>query len=285
MMNEMTAKDADGKTIRIGCQSWGYDDWVTPAGSEYIFYPPGTKKSEMLAFYSKIFDTVEVDATLYGVPAVSTFRKWHDEAPENFLFSLKFPREITHDRRLSPATIPIMEEFVERARLLKEKLGILLIQLPASFEASKENGQNLRELLSHLPGDIKFAVEFRDSNWLIDWAFEELERNGVTLSLVEGPWIARERMFEAVDRIKTEFVYVRLMGKRDLQKFDRICRPRDNALKEWARMTPHFSAKDLYIYVSNTFEGFAPESAAKLKRLLDIPVLSAADAQEQRSLF
>ena len=105
------------------------------------------KKSEMLQFYSKVFDTIEIDATLYGIPASTTFEKWYDETPDGFKFGLKTPREVTHDGRLSSATIPVMLEFVERSQLLKEKLGVFLIQLPPSFDGSRENGQNLREFL------------------------------------------------------------------------------------------------------------------------------------------
>src|SRR5438874_8364924 len=97
------------KKYRIGCQSWGYDDWITQAGGNYIFYPPGTKRNEMLSFYSRIFDTIEIDSTLYGVPAATTLEKWYRETPGDFVFSLKFPREITHDRRLAPGTVPVME--------------------------------------------------------------------------------------------------------------------------------------------------------------------------------
>ena len=281
----MTKEDAVAKRIRIGCQSWGYDDWVKPAGGDLIFYPAGTKRGEMLVFYSKVFDTIEVDSTLYAIPPPTTFEKWRDETPEDFIFSLKFPREVTHDRRLAPESIPVALEFAERARLLKDKLGVLLIQLPPSFEGSKENGKRLRHLLAELPGDIRFAVEFRDREWFIDWTFEEIERNGVTLGLVEGPWLPRELMFEAAARLTGDFAYIRIMGERDLEKFDRIYRHRDDILQSWATTIRDLAAKEIYVYIDNYFEGFAPETAAKLQSLLNLPVSQAATAQEQGSLF
>jgi uncharacterized protein YecE (DUF72 family) len=285
MMKQMSIGDAESKKIRIGCQSWGYDDWITPAGGNLIFYPPGTKRSEMLRFYSKVFGTIEVDSTLYAIPPATTFEKWRDETPDDFVFSLKFPREVTHDRRLSTGSIPVALEFAERARFLKDKLGILLIQLPPSFEGSKENGQRLRRLLAELPRDIKFAVEFRHSDWFIDWTFEELERNGATLGLVEGPWLPRELMFEAAARLTADFAYIRIMGERDLEKFDRIYRHRDDILQSWATTIRDLAANEIYVYIDNYFEGFAPETAAKLQSLLNLPVSQAANAQEQGSLF
>ena len=276
---------ADQKVIRIGCQSWGYDDWVTPAGGEYIFYPPGTKKSEMLGFYSKVFDTIEIDATLYGIPPISTFEKWYSETPDGFSFGLKTPREVTHDGRLTAGTIPVMFEFIERSQSLKEKLGVFLIQLPPSFDGSQENGRNLREFLAHLPRGLKYAVEFRHRDWFIDWTFEELEKSGVTLGLVEGPWLPREYMFDSVKRFRPEFAYIRIMGERDLERFDRIYRDRDEVLAEWAVAVNTLRANEVFVYIDNYFEGFAPETANKLRRLLGLPVTVPKDFQEQGSLF
>jgi uncharacterized protein YecE (DUF72 family) len=283
--NKFMAKTPEGKNFRIGCQSWGYEDWITQPGGEYIFYPPATKKNEMLSFYAKVFDTIEIDATLYGIPAASTFEKWHDETPDEFKFGLKTPREITHDGRLSSATIPVMLEFVERSQLLKEKLGVFLIQLPPSFDGSRENGQNLREFLAELPRGFEYAVEFRHQDWFIEWTFEELEKNAVTLGLVEGPWLPREDMFEAIPKLPAEFAYIRIMGERDLERFDRIYRHRDEILEQWAHSICRLQANNIYIYVDNYFEGFAPETANKLRHMLGMPVSNASEFQKQPSLF
>lgn len=273
------------KIIRIGCQSWGYDDWITAAGGEYIFYRPGTKKSEMLSFYSKVFDTIEIDATLYGIPASSTFEKWYDETPAGFKFGLKTPREVTHDGKLAAGTIPVMQEFVERSQLLKEKLGVILIQLPPSFDGSRENGQNLRDFLLQLPAGFEYAVEFRNRDWFIDWTFEELVKNRVTIGLVEGPWLPREFMFDSIPRLNTDHSYIRIMGERDLEKFDRIYRHRDDVLDEWSQAIRQLGAHEVYVYIDNYFEVFAPETANKLRRRLGLPVTVPRDFQEQGSLF
>lgn len=271
--------------IRIGCQSWGYDDWITQPGGGFVFYPAGTKKSEMLAAYSRVFDTIEIDSTLYGIPASTTLEKWHRETPDNFRFSLKFPREITHDLRLAPESILVMKEFTERARLLEEKLAIMLIQLPPSFEGTKENAQNLRRLLSELPRDQKFAVEFRHADWFINWTFQELVSAGVSLAFVEGPWLPRETMFEAIGRVTADQTYIRIMGERDLEKFDRIYRHRDEVLKQWAANIRCIESREIYVYCDNYFEGFAPETANKLLRLLGMSGKKFDEHVGQASLF
>ncbi|MCA1637795.1 MAG: DUF72 domain-containing protein, partial [Acidobacteria bacterium] len=218
---------------KIGCQGWNYDDWITKADGKTIFYPRGTRSSEMLAQYAQIFETIEVDSTFYAIPASSAVENWYKKTPENFTFSLKMPQEITHEYGLREPSFPIMEEFCERVLLLKEKLGTILIQLPPNFEASKENAQALREFLVELPKKIRFAVEFRNREWMIDWTFDELKKNKTALCLVEGSWISRETMFKAIQKATTDFSYIRFMGERDLQKFDKIYRHQDTNLQIW----------------------------------------------------
>jgi uncharacterized protein YecE (DUF72 family) len=273
------------KTIWIGCQSWGYDDWITPVAGPHVFYPPGTKKLEMLEFYSKVFSTVEVDATVYGIPPSSTLKKWCCETPSHFTFSLKTPRKITHEGALSAETIPLMHEFVDRVSELREKLGVILIQLPPHFDASRENAQKVRSFLAELPAGLKYAVEFRHTDWFVDWTYQELEKKFVALALVDGPWIPRETVFNVSKNVRSEFAYLRLMNTRDLQKFDHIVRNRNKDLDLWVDIVNGLSIKDLYIYIDNYFEGFAPGTAARLQERLGIESVLPANLIPQRSLF
>ena len=271
--------------IKIGCQGWNYRDWITKAGGESIFYPRGTKPDEMLKLYAEIFETIEVDSTFYAIPPTSVFESWYKKTPENFTFSLKLPQEITHDLRLRKPSFEILEEFCERALELKEKLAIVLIQMPPNFEGNKENAQNLREFLKQLPKEIRFAIEFRHRDWMINWTFEELNKTGVALCFCEGSWIPRELMFEASGKLKTPFSYVRFMGERDLEKFDQIYRHQDVNLQIWADEIEKIEAKEKFIYFSNFYEGHAPESSNKLKQLLGQEIVEAVNLENQGSLF
>ena len=271
--------------IQIGCQGWNYDDWTTKLGGETIFYPRGTKSGEMLENYSKIFETIEVDSTFYAIPPASSIESWHKKTPENFTFSLKMPQEITHEHALRRNSFPILDEFCERVLELKEKLASVLIQLAPQFEASKENAQNLREFLAHLPKEISFAVEFRDRQWLVDWTFEEFEKNGVALCLVEGSWIPREFMFQAIEKLTADFAYIRFMGERDLVRFDVTQRHQDTNLNIWKKEIEKIKAKDIYVYFSNFYEGHAPESVKKLKELFGQKIVDVSDLENQGTLF
>ena len=269
----------------VGCQGWNYDDWTTKADGETVFYPRGTRSNEMLGFYAEIFGTIEVDSTFYAIPASSVVENWYKKTPENFTFSLKLPREITHEYSLREPSFPVLNEFCERVALLKEKLGVVLVQLPPNFEASKENAQALREFLAELPKKIRFAIEFRERQWLTDWTFEELEKNKVALCLVEGSWIPREKIFEAIEKRTADFSYIRFMGERDLTTFDRIVRPQDAHLQMWKEEIEKLKTKDIYIYFSNFYEGFAPASINKLKELLGQTTIEASSLENQKSLF
>ncbi len=270
---------------QIGCQGWNYDDWITKADGAAVFYPRGTKSGEMLEIYAKMFDTIEVDSTFYAIPQGASVENWYVKTPENFTFSLKLPQEITHNLSLRKQSFVILEEFCERILLLKEKLAAVLIQLPPQFEANKENAQNLREFLQNLPKEIRFAVEFRARQWLIDWTFEELEKNKVALCLVEGSWIPREMMFEAIKKPTTDFSYARFMGERDLLKFDKIYRPQDANLQMWKDELEKIKAHDIFVYFSNYYEGHAPASVGKLKELLGQNMIEPETLENQTSLF
>lgn len=271
--------------IHIGCQGWNYADWTTKAGGENVFYPRGTRSNEMLETYAKVFQTVEVDSTFYAIPTSSAIENWYRKTPDNFTFSLKLPREITHEHSLQSTAFHVLEEFCERLELLKEKLAVVLIQLPPQFEANKENAQSLRDFLAGLPKAIRFAVEFRNREWLIDWTFEELEKNSVALCLVEGNWIPREATFEAIGKLKNDFAYVRFMGERDLTSFDAVQRPQDANLQMWKTEIERLRAKDVFVYFSNFYEGHAPASVNKLKKSFNQETVETSVLETQKSLF
>jgi uncharacterized protein YecE (DUF72 family) len=235
----------------------------------------------MLGIYARAFETIEVDSTFYAIPPASAVEGWYKKAPAGFTFSLKMPQEITHEYGLRAPAYPALEEFCERVLLLREKLAVVLVQMPPNFEATKENAQALRDFLAYLPKKIRFAVEFRNREWLVDWTFAELARRGAALSAVEGGWIPREMMFESLRRQPVDFAYIRLMGERDLTTFDRIARPQDANLQMWQEEIARSQAKEVFVYISNFYEGFAPESASKLRKLFGQRTVEPEEMENQ----
>jgi uncharacterized protein YecE (DUF72 family) len=278
--------------VQVGCQGWNYDDWVTPAASARpVFYPRGTRPEHMLDVYARAFDTVEVDSTFYAAPSDSTYDGWHRRTPDGFTFALKLPQEVTHEAALRGARAARrLTEFCRGARRLGPKLAAVLVQLPPQFEATRENMRALEEFLPLLPRDIRFAVEFRDSFWFEEELLAPLAPYPhVSLALVEGPWATRERVWRAAAPLldSTDFAYVRWMGARDLVRFDEVQRPRDANLERWAAAVERLTQRVPYTcaYFSNFYEGHAPASAHKLKRLLGEQTVEPEDLENQPSLF
>jgi uncharacterized protein YecE (DUF72 family) len=274
------------ESVRVGCQGWNYEDWVTGPG-ERVFYPQGTRSTDMLEVYARAFETVEVDSTFYAIPSASVFEGWAKRTPPGFTFSLKLPQAVTHERALGEGSITLVEEFCERARVLESRLACVLIQLPPQFELTRENGQALRAFVPRLPRDIRFSIEFRSAGWLKETVFDFLAEHNVSLALVEGQWLAPEDNWRLAEHPTADFIYIRWMGARNLTRFDIVQRPQDENLSEWSRTIAHLIKRvsHVYAYFSNFYEGHAPTSANKLKRLLGQPIIEPADLEDQPSLF
>ena len=129
--------------IMVGCSGWSYKAWDGP------FYPRGTQPEDYLEFYSSVFDTVEIDSTFYSIPPQNSARKWNKFSPPGFKFSPKLPREITHERRLR-STSHLMEQFMESIYPIKEKIGMVLVQLPPSMNYD-ESFLDFQNFISDLP--------------------------------------------------------------------------------------------------------------------------------------
>jgi len=274
--------------VQVGCQGWNYDDWVTkPADAARVFYPQGTRAAGMLELYARVFQSVEVDSTFYAVPSAATVDGWAKRTPHRFTFSLKLPQEITHERSFGSGSVRVLEEFCEHARLLNEKLAVTLIQLPPQFTATQENTRLLESFLPRLPRDMRFSIEFRSPDWMNEGARDLLAKHNVALAFVEGQWIARARMWRFVEEPSADFAYVRWMGERDLTRFDTVQRAQDGNLKLWSEAIALLSERtqNVYAYFSNYYEGHAPASANKLKRLLGQAVVDPFELEDQPSLF
>jgi uncharacterized protein YecE (DUF72 family) len=111
----------------IGCSGWSYTSWKGP------FYPPNLENSDWLRFYSQVFDYVEIDSSFYSIPDQFMVKNWVKRTPDNFRFTAKFPKVITHDKLLADVEENV-EQFLENIEPLEKKTLALLIQLPHSLE-------------------------------------------------------------------------------------------------------------------------------------------------------
>lgn len=264
--------------IKIGTQGWNYEGWIGP------FYPRGTTTKEMLALYSKIFNSVEIDSTFYAIPPESSVRGWAERTPEEFTFSVKLPSEITHKNRLIDSQ-DILERFVDRMSLLGKKLGSVLIQLPPDF--SPVERKSLSSFIKSLPAGVSFAIEFRDDRWITEDVLAELRQNNVALAMVDSRWIRREESLLLTKTPTASFAYLRWLGPRELTDYSRIQIDRTKELKLWADAVTDLKERvsTIYGYFNNHFQGHSPASSNQFKQMIGLEAISPESLVSQPSLF
>ncbi|MEI6430540.1 MAG: DUF72 domain-containing protein [bacterium] len=259
-------------SVRFGTMGWAYEDWKGP------FYTSDLPAGKFLTEYCRIFSTVELDTTFYGAPRPSTLQGWASQVPDDFRFSAKVPRAITHEQRLRSSGTSA-REFGDLLRdHLGRKLGSILLQLPPDFNID-ERGV-LETFLDEAVGDdrpnaIPLVVEFRSIGW---------ERTDIAESL-----LARGLRCATTERIDSgsPLCYVRLLGEENaVARFNERQFDRSADLKRWAeriRVRDH-SEDDLYFYVRNFYEGHAPATLFALMEMLNM-IPPTPPGQQQMSLF
>lgn len=265
--------------IRLGTMGWNYADWIGP------FYPSGTPSRDMLRLYARAFDTVEVDSTFYAIPAQKTVRGWLERTPEHFVFCLKLPQEITHERRLVGAD-SVLYEFLDRAREMGPRLGPVLVQLGPDFSPAEQPA--LERFLTLLPSDVRFAVEFRQKGWINQEIHDLLTAHRVALAVSDGRFIPREWALSLVRRPTTDFHYLRWLGEtRDIVDHSHVQVDRTADLREWAGVIGALplDAFTVYGYYNNHYSGHSPATAHAMLKLLGEDPLAPDQVGDQISLF
>jgi len=161
--------------LLAGTSGYSYKEWLGH------FYPEKLPASAMLRYYAERLATVEINNTFYRMPAESLLARWSEEVPEHFAFTLKAPRRITHEKRLREAESNVAE-FLRRAGMLGNKLGVLLFQLPPFL---RKDLPRLRDFLALLPSEKRIAFEFRHASWQDEQVYEALRAAGAMLCVAD----------------------------------------------------------------------------------------------------
>jgi uncharacterized protein YecE (DUF72 family) len=237
------------RSARVGCSGWSYRDW------RGVLYPEGLAASRWLERYASSFDTVEVNATFYRLPEKATVRAWAEQVPEGFLFAVKASRYLTHMRRLRGMKKGL-DRFWARLEPLRScgKLGPVLWQLPERFERDDET---LAAALAILP-PARHCFEFRHESWFTPAVYELLEGHGASLVL------AHDARRELPTTAPTgPLAYLRLhYGERG-----RRGNYSERELVTWRRRIASWRAhRDVFAYLNNDWQGFAPRNAMIVRR-------------------
>jgi uncharacterized protein YecE (DUF72 family) len=237
------------KPVRIGCSGWNYSDW------RELVYPKGMAQSRWLEHYATLFDTVEVNATFYRLPKRDTVAGWVERTPDDFVFTIKASRYLTHVKRLRelPGHVERLLDPLEPL-LDSPKMGPLLWQLPANFHRDDDR---LADAIDAFP-ELRNCIEFRHPSWFCDEVLDLLQAHGVALVFGDHP----ERPFQTLEPT-ADWVFVRLhYGSRG-----RRGNYSETELEEWAdRIDGWRRRRAVYVYLNNDWEGFAVRNAAWLQK-------------------
>jgi uncharacterized protein YecE (DUF72 family) len=259
--------------IRIGVGGWTYEPW------RGTFYPADLPQKRELDYASRQLTSVEINGTYYGSQKPATYAKWHDETPDNFVFSLKAPRYAMNRDVLAEAGGTIKRFFASGVMELKDKLGAINWQFlptkkfePADFEA----------FLKLLPPEaagraLRHVVEVRHDSFRTADFIALVRKYGV------GVVIAGDSRYPQIADATAPFFYARIMGTQATQESGYS----DAALDLWASRVRALAAgaapdglqcvapqsadgvaRDVYLYVISGHKVHNPAAAMSLLRRL-----------------
>jgi uncharacterized protein YecE (DUF72 family) len=240
------------KGLNIGTSGWSYGkDW------KGVFY---SSTSSMLHQYLSLFDTAEINSTFYALPKENFIRHLAKVPPEKF-FAAKLPKKVTHDHRLDLKGEggQVLEKYFELMRQVKQKVPVLLVQLPPW---EYESMGDLEAFFSGLDRDFRYAIEFRHESWLKKEVWALLESYSIAHVIVDEPLLPINL------RVTTDFAYIRWHGhgERPWYKY----RYEVEELQDWLPRLKEVSSqsKTTFGYFNNHFSGNAPLNALQMLQLL-----------------
>ena len=228
--------------LYVGTSGYSYKEW------KGTFYPDDLPEKQMLRFYGERFRTVEINNTFYRMPKETVLQDWGAEVPAEFRFVLKASQRITHMQRLKDAGDSVAY-LLKVARVLKERLGPLLFQLPPNM---KKDAPRLRDFLRLLPPDRPAAFEFRHQSWFDEEIFGLLRERQSVLCIAE-----------AENDLEIPFVSTADWGYLRLRRPDYG----DAELKAWGERVRQQPWKEAFIFFKHEEEGKGPDMA---KRFLEL---------------
>jgi len=288
-------------TVRIGISGWRYAPW------RGVFYPPKLPQRQELAFASRMLPSIEINGSFYSLQRPSSYEAWHDDTPDDFVFSVKGPKYITHLRRLKEVRTPLANFFASGVLALRDKLGPVLWQFPPQLPFDAERFDTFFAMLPH-DTDAARALAREHDERLDDRAWPEAApsrplRHAVEIrhpSFVDPAFIAllrRHRIapvvadtaqrWPLIEDLSADFVYLRLHGDKELYASGYG----DAALDRWAlridtwrqggqvadarlasaHAAPRRAKRDVFCYFDNDVKVHAPYDAAHLAERLGVP--------------
>ena len=232
----------------IGCSGFYYKHWKN------IFYPEGMAQSKWFDYYAQHYKSLELNGTFYRAPTAASLKKWYDTSPPDFSFAVKAPQGITHYKKFNGAG-ELIERFygiVEEG--LKEKLGVVLFQLPPNFVYTEVH---LAAILNDLDPSFTNVVEFRHDSWWTDDVYQKLAEKNISFCGISHPTLP-----DAVIQ-NTPSLYFRFHGVEHLYSSEYSI----ENLVRFVQLVKNTSAQKAFVYFNNDIGGAAVKNAEELIRL------------------
>lgn len=228
--------------LHVGTSGYSYKEWK---GS---FYPEKIPAKDMLRYYAERLSTVEINATFYRMPQPSMLENWKAQVPDSFRFSLKASQRITHFKRLKE-TDQETKYFLETSAVLREQLGVVLVQLPPNM---KKDLSRLDMFLTQLPQTVRAAFEFRHPTWFDDDVLELLHSQNRALVISDTDDMPATHIDKTAD-----WGYLRL----------RRVNYSEEILAEWLERIRAQDWKETFVFFKHEDEGTGPKLAAGFLKL------------------
>ncbi len=247
----------------LGCSGWSYDEW-----KDSFYYPTDLDNRYWLSYYSQIFDFVEVDSTFYRIPSKFMVNNWNKRTPEHFKFAVKFPKIITHDKRLKDVGKEV-EKFYDAMEPLYDKILIFLLQLPPSLQIA-EGLDLLNNLQYTLDPSFRYAIEVRHHSWFNELFYNYLKE--ISYCLV---WSQQDTLVTP-PVLTSDLLYLRLIGDRSIDErdFGNIKKDRTKEMQLWTNILKDIeknekNVKNAIIAANNYYAGFGPMTAKLFAEMMD----------------
>lgn len=210
-------------------------------------YPRAFRDKSRLEYYASLFNSIEINSIFYKLPRSLTIVKWAEGMPDNFRFTFKVPKAITHARNLEFSSKDV-DDFIAVVESVGNKKGCLLAQFPPSLRIEKLNSlQNLLEALSEATEKRgwKIAVEFRNVSWYEREVYELLEEFNAAMVIHD-----MNKSATPISDVVGDFIYLRFHGPEPRYRgdyTDAFLKATANQIKKWLR-----EKKTVYAYFNNT---------------------------------
>lgn len=256
--------------IYVGTCGFSYKDWAGP------FYPATIKPSEMLPFYARVFATVEIDSSYYGVPSARSVASMAARTPAAFRFSFKVPQTVTHAPagvKAVHADAQLLLEALEPMRA-SGKLACVLAQFPNAFKPESGNRAYVARVVDAFAG-LSVVVEFRNAAWQTPETIELLRELGAGYCNVDMPHL--DGLLHPSSEATSPVGYVRFHGRNaktwwhgtNVTRYDYLYEP--DELLPWTERIAEIDAQTetTYVYFNNHANGKAAKNAEMIEALLD----------------